>query len=42
MHCEEYEVALYDKIYELKHSKSKFDKGKGVIYDRYINHMRKD
>jgi hypothetical protein len=39
--CDEYEISLYDKVHELKNSKSKFDKSKGAIYTKYIDEKRK-
>lgn len=41
MHCDEYEICLYDKVHELKNSKARFDKKKGTIYEKYIEEQRK-
>lgn len=41
MHCDEYEICLYDKIHELKNSKAKFDKQRKHLFEKFIIEKRK-
>lgn len=41
MSCDEYEISIYDKMYELMHSRNKYDKKHGKIFEKYIREKRK-